>query len=1013
MKKKLFGFAALLALAGVTLASCGQSTENYTTPTGNLNFDDVIATSSFGDNTFEMKNGVYYNKLRYNGSTLVTNKIKEYLYEKELKAVKNLFTSNTVADLTQETKDLIIPTKNDEKLFTLEGDELVTESYRKIGITDNYGVIKHTLVQSINASLSTAIYSTQDSESIKNKMDSDRDKAVNSFIVSNERKGITLTSTNLNFDYPADEDDFNVISFRNIKEAVLADIVNPYLLTEAEKLSAQNALYQIADEEYIKEYNADEDDSKTKNSNYIFKSSTVEDKYESSYQTFGKYHAVLIQFNSRKEAMETIQKLKDDNGIDFKTLNADDIEAVKNAYIALYNAYYDYKPITTVDSDDFKYQINVVKNDFSDLPDGVTELIKTTLEDNQFLTEPRNINNKYVMALRLSTTYEVSGDDTETTYTDLEKEENANLLKKYTTLIKYNTLISTASSYTTTNFKSMVYERSNNDDKNDDIFIYDPLFEYKFYGSYTDDYVRIDKANFNNNLILKIDDHEYSVADFYTEATKNYASTILTNYFELSYAYTFYDQFIDSDTHDSNVETLETTINTFNAGNNASYDKAFGLENFLLSNYGYTTKDDVIKYYYDAQTCLSSYTSKNVFENWAIKNDDGTYSYDADLETTGILSNLLKEGNKKYSDLFSINLDHFLINIDDDGDGSPDDPQKFLDNMKKEEEQTAFKSAVVTLAKALYAEAIDDQYDGYDLYKILTFIKSQYEEGGAIKSANVKVGDTVCTTWDQFKKLNKYNFLITVEQLASSGDITQATVSNFVGPFADYVKGVFKTIATDDSKTYTNGSFVVYDTESNTGKTISTLADIDEISFSDDKKTLCQTVYGYHLLIVNSYNKAKKTKYTSDDDSSQVQSKIQLLIKEDTDNSDNNIYVTVNSYNDKEDEVSFNQFFIYYIQKANGVESSLSSNISTLLSSMYDDIISTYTSNNFQTVLLLDLLNIQPKDETMVNLVKAERKYYANLVCNYATKSDPNDANGSIYYDWVFRNVYIWERPTK
>ena len=167
MKKKFIGSAALLSLAVLTLSSCGQSTRNSSTPTGNLDLTKVVATAQ--DGKFELKNDLYYNKLRYNGNTLVTNKIKEFLYANELAAIKDLFNSNSIADLKAETVNLLIPTKNNEKLFTLEGDELLSEAYIKDGATNNYDVLKMTLDNSINSSLSATVFSTQDSESIENQ----------------------------------------------------------------------------------------------------------------------------------------------------------------------------------------------------------------------------------------------------------------------------------------------------------------------------------------------------------------------------------------------------------------------------------------------------------------------------------------------------------------------------------------------------------------------------------------------------------------------------------------------------------------------------------------------------------------------------------------------------------------------------------------------------------------------------------------------------------------------------
>ncbi len=372
MKKKFIGSAALLSLAVLTLSSCGQSTRNSSTPTGNLDLTKVVATAQ--DGKFELKNDLYYNKLRYSGNALVTDKIKEFLYAKELAAIKDLFNSNSIADLKTDTVNLLIPTKNNEKLFTLEGDELLNDAYIKDGATNNYDVLKMTLDNSINASLSSAVFTTQDSESIENKEKNtpkEFNKLLEQYKVSCARKGISIEKTDLAITYPNSDSDFKIVKFTNIKNEKLSSLIKSYLLSEAEKLSAQNALYQIADEEYIKAYDADDDDEKTKNSNYLFKDTTIEDTYESSYQTFGTYHAVLIQFNSRKEAFDTVNSLTDTNGNPIDFANIHTLDDAKEAYKALYNKYYEYKKVDSLDNDTFTYVNNLYKNDFSDLSDDI------------------------------------------------------------------------------------------------------------------------------------------------------------------------------------------------------------------------------------------------------------------------------------------------------------------------------------------------------------------------------------------------------------------------------------------------------------------------------------------------------------------------------------------------------------------------------------------------------------------------------------------------------------------
>ena len=81
MKKKILALTSVLALAGLTLASCGGTERNTTTPTGSLDLNASVATAENGKYT--LSNGMYYNRLRYSASSLVTNKIKAALYKNE------------------------------------------------------------------------------------------------------------------------------------------------------------------------------------------------------------------------------------------------------------------------------------------------------------------------------------------------------------------------------------------------------------------------------------------------------------------------------------------------------------------------------------------------------------------------------------------------------------------------------------------------------------------------------------------------------------------------------------------------------------------------------------------------------------------------------------------------------------------------------------------------------------------------------------------------------------------
>ena len=1003
MKKSKKLLTAIFATGSVlTLASCGGSAKNSTAPLGSLDMTKVVATANPStDVSLSIKNDVYYARLRSAANDIVTRRIKQGLYINEYNALKALWNSTSLNSLSDDVKNLITPTITNEddttsKLFELTGNDLDSTK-------TNYEYIYDEFNKTINNALASQVFGTTSYKTINGYTQEELDKKLKTFIVAQARVGATFTTADLAYTGNEDED---TVTFNNAHQenTPFATIIEAQLIQQAEILSSRNALAKIVNKEYIKEYNAEEDDDEIKNSSYnLFIDDKYEANYNGTYKTYGTYHAIVIQFNSRKEAEDTIAKC---------AFNIDEnatLDEKVTEYLKLYNAYYNYGDVKTDKYDeDFTFTVSKNKNELNDLSSAASTIITEVLEDEDCLTEPRNQSGKYVMALRYETIYDYhkASDETEQLdYDDLKDTLTEAEYNKLITKIKYYLLTSSSATYSSTNLKTIIYNRENDDKVENDIYIYDPVFENLFATSNTD-YEFYDAKYFDKNNILKIDDFTYSVDDFYKEASKAYSASILTNLFELEYAYLYYDEyvesfFIDDEAHSDNEDALNSAISTFNDNNNSAYPKDMGLENYLTVAYGYATKEDILKYYYDAKAALTTYKEMVVFSEWADE-VDGSYVLKDSVKNSGALANILKDGNAKYSDIMSINLDHILINIDVDGDGSPDDPDEFtkdMDQAKKAE----FEEAVVTLAKYIYDEASSDAFKNASsttklykdtLFNILTFIKKNFEEGNKLYSDSTK-------TWDDIKEELGYNFLLTVEQLASSGNITQSSVSNFVVPFADYVKGMYKTaVEANLTTSYTNGRFYVYNTDTEAGNLVTNR---DQISTD----TLCKTVFGYHLIVLNSYSTPSKTDYTADDDSTQSQAAIELLLFKNTDDSTKNIYVTMNSYNEEETQASFNQLFIYFVQKANGDSSSLSSTISSLMSSLFDDLITTYKSDNFQNVFLLDYLDIQVTDALEVDAIDAERNYYANVVCDYDEESD--------YYIWVFdtdtEQQYTWTRP--
>ncbi len=1001
MKKafKSLLLASTTGLMALTLASCGGETRNSSVPYGEgnkYNSNTVIATASndITNETMKMTLAQFYSRLRYSGNTFVTNNIKKAVYSKEYDAVVDVLTHENLADVKDSTKALITLTKNDTPLYSLSATTLDAT-----GALNNYQYIRRYMVNAIQSLLSSGIFSATSAKKVADIEDKVIEKYYTKYIETQARRGITITKAELAFQQPTDNSD--VIQFTNFKSIVenYRGLVDSFIITQSEKLASKNALYQIADEEYIYEYDADPStDEKTKNSsNYLFDEKKMESLYNTTYKTYGEYKAVIIQFNSRREAL----KITDDatNDLGYSLDEADTEEKVKNYYLKLYNLTYAYDPATALDDDRFTYTVSKDENSLSELNDTVKTAITDTLKNGEYFKSPRNLSDKYYMIYHISTKYDVSSNDKETEFADLTKEQK----EKYTTYLKWDTIESNASNYASTNYKALIYKNLNDENKDNDLRIYDPVAEYRFYNSYSDVYTLMDKSYFKDNLIFSYDGIEYSCEDFYKDASLYYASETITNYFQLEYANSFIDKYIDEDTKTKNSDTIKDAISTFNSNGNSQYPSSMGLENYLLIAYGYENEEDVLKYYFNASKCLTSYKAEKVFEDWAVLNQEKTdaegkkiYNINEAYKTQGILYNLLTSGNKDYSTLFNINLDHFLINIDANGDGTPDDPDVFLKDLSDETKE-AFENAVVELAQALYVEATSDLYGDNSYYTILNYLKQAYEEGKELKTDPTK-------TWDDFKS---FEFLLTVEELASNGDITQDSVSNFVEPFKNYVKNVYKTLDEADTKIAEDGNFYIYDSAEEKGHVLDKDTDASKITID----TLCKTVYGYHLLIVNSYSGPDSTDYKKPSDyESQYANNlpITLIADDKSTDEDESIVVYTDSWNENTSEISFNQFFIYYVQKANSATSSLESNIASLCSTLFDNSISKYVSSNFQTFLLLSKLNIQidatngPKVFTYDTKAGLDVEYYKNAVIDWGDENQ--------YLPWV-DGTYNWDRP--
>lgn len=920
--------AGLLALS---VASCDNKEKiNTSVPLSDLDTSAVIASS--GD--FSVDNGLFYTRLRAKGYNTVLNEIRKSLFEEEYTFVTSQInlSDSTVTDYEQE-------------LFDAYAND---------------------------------IFGTSSVSSIEDLSESDRDIAIQKFIDTSMNKGITVTKENcLSYSFENEKIKFSYIP---------QDIINEKLITIAMNKGTKDALEKIVDEEKI----LDDDNKTVNNSNYISENN-LSNYYDSHQKTYGTYRAIIIQFNNLNEARNVISTVEARMGRTLMDANADSFAL--EFYVNLYNTYYNYRTALSLtnpfgnsnDSSKTVFTVNKNKNELSEMSTGISGLVTETLEeDGQYIKQPFNQNSKYVMIYRGATEFELNKTYNITPYSE---QIDWNDLKEYETAyndiraeVRDELIDNKIASYTSTVLEKRVKEA--------DIEIYDPYFENQFKSAYSDEYDYIAPNQFNKDLIFKLTTNsktkEYSVNEFYTAQTKLSGIEIVVEQLKLDYVYDLKDKFLDSDQLNDLEDSLNKAITSFNKNENSAYPSSMGLETFLLANFGYTTREDALKYNKIASSVLTEYLNHKVFDEWALKNSDGTYpdSHEIDYEKLNILENLLEAGNANYSNLFSINIDHILIFIDDDGDGSPDDPEDFLKNFSERQKQE-FNDALLELANAIYEEAnCDELTKSNSILEILQHIVGAYNRNERLFSDQSK-------TWEDYKK---YNFLLTAESLSTNGDTTQSNVSTYVEEFGTYIKELYKKAVENDLKIEDKKSKFYF---------VESLENAPE-----DIEDLCATQFGYHMIVVNSYSKPSTTKSTSSSDQYGYYKNIEILINElDKDTTDDNIYVVVpDAYNEEENKATMNQFFTYYVQKQTGVTSSLDSTLRDVLSAMFDSAITRYTSTGFQNYLLFKELNINVANS---NSVLAQQ--LANYE-GYLKRTSQEYKTDDDFEDW-YDGTLDWSRP--
>ena len=278
----------------------------------------------------------------------------------------------------------------------------------------------------------------------------------------------------------------------------------------------------------------------------------------------------------------------------------------------------------------------------------------------------------------------------------------------------------------------------------------------------------------------------------------------------------------------------------------------------------------------------------------------------------------LQSFSKKYYDLYySASANHFLTYLDIDEDGNPDDPQDYLDTLSAEK-QAEFKELVYEFNLKVYEEASKTN-DAH--YTTFGNIISQFEESTRIvPSAETckREPSLVDCKWAKYKKAGLY---VKTEDLSTIDNTTSLNYDEaFIAKFEEMLNSQNLVI---------NGQYM---------QPLGT-------SYDD----LLTSTFGWHIIVLTNSTKQVSTRYLESDDINEAYKEVVYFEK-------GKETVTLNAYNPN-NYPSLNQIDIYLRERnySNGIEN-LPASVKSAMETTFKPVMDLFDSNENKLFLLRSYL---------------------------------------------------------
>lgn len=623
----------------------------------------------------------------------------------------------------------------------------------------------------------------------------------------------------------------------------------------AEKvLTDENSKYFYANEFQKEngEFVLDEDGEQIKNTYYISEES-IEASYNATQDSEAEYNVVIVAFNTLADAKKAL------NGYNENELTYENFKTI-------YNNKYGYK---TVSEDNFF----LTTTELGAYDSGLSTLVKNMKAGDYKLYQQFG-KNVYLVYL--------NQEKPEVEYEKLEEDDKA--------AAKEETIKELIEGKLTSNVISTLLVEKVYDTE---IVIYDYVFD-ALYAAENSDHKRLEASEWKdeyNSYVAKVGETYITVADFYSKLEKLLGLTTSLDYFtnEVLLNSKYADKLTDKD-----LETIDneykTAVESFEKDSYASsgLPASVGKDVFLFAYFGSTNETEI----------KNQYKSQKIWEYYLKEKPENYFA-------------LAEAFSKQYHDkYFDLSVKHILLTADFDADGTPDDPELFMNKLSAEK-QTAFTNAIVTAMDAIVKEVnyiVEEDYSS--LVDALDYVLREFYANGTLLSDTTK-------TWSFYK--DEFNLGLTIEDLSS---VSSSTYSQYVKEFGI---GVQKLYAQLSEEKKLDDDYLA-----------SSVSNIDE---------LIKTNYGYHILGVYNSGNVTSALYTKDNDSSEQYVNIKVEV--------NGEKVTIENAYSENKWASINQIRIYdaQVNTEDGI-TDLPSAVKTYISKFYTTFTSRFNNESFRNILL-------------------------------------------------------------